>query len=135
MRSIIYMYRYCFLFLALLLFAACKDLYNSDLIGKWQLKTVEKDGEETVVDTVWYNFQSMHVFQLQIYVPQQDRVLLLDGVRTQDDDALSTELATEAHLDYTDWPGRNRTFTIDRLDKKMLVLRSEEGYSYSFIRF
>ena len=135
MRSIIYMYRYCFLFLALLLFAACKDLYNSDLIGKWQLKTVEKDGEETVVDTVWYNFQSMHVFQLQIYVPQQDTVLLLDGVRTQDDDALSTELATEAHLDYTDWPGRNRTFTIDRLDKKMLVLRSEEGYSYSFIRF
>ena len=135
MRSIIYMYRYCFLFLALLIFAACKDLYNSDLIGKWQLKTVEKDGEETVVDTVWYNFQSMHVFQLQIYVPQQDTVLLLDGVRTQDDDALSTELATEAHLDYTDWPGRNRTFTIDRLDKKMLVLRSEEGYSYSFIRF
>ena len=129
------MYRYCFLFLALLLFAACKDLYNSDLIGKWQLKTVAKDGEETVVDTVWYNFQSMHVFQLQIYVPQQDRVLLLDGVRTQDDDALSTELATEAHLDYTDWPGRNRTFTIDRLDKKTLVLRSEEGYSYSFIRF
>jgi len=135
MRSIIYMYRYCFLFLALLIFAACKDLYNSDLIGKWQLKTVEKDGEETVVDTVWYNFQSMHVFQLQIYVPQQDTVLLLDGVRTQDDDALSTELATEAHLDYTDWLGRNRTFTIDRLDKKMLVLRSEEGYSYSFIRF
>ena len=123
------------LFFILMFFIACDDVSTSRLAGKWQLKTVEKAGIETVVDTVWYNFQSESVFQYQYYVSQQDTFMLLLGLRSQQDNILYMELISEAYLDQTDWTGVNRSFTIEKLDKKNLILVSEEGYNYSFIRF
>jgi hypothetical protein len=121
--------------LALILFTACDEVTMPGLVGKWQLKTVEKNGVETAVDTVWYNFQSESVFMLQVYVPQRDTCLSLYGLKKQQENVLSIRLEFDDYMEYSDWPGRNRSFTVDRLNKKRLTLLSEEGYRYSFIRF
>jgi hypothetical protein len=114
---------------------ACDDVTTSDLVGKWQLKTVEKNGTETVVDTVWYNFQSESVFLMQIYVSQGDDYLFLYGLKRQNDNNLSIRLEFEDHIESSDWESRERSFTIEKLSKKKLTLRSEDGYLYSFIKF
>lgn len=132
------MKKYSFLLLVFSLFMACDDVTDvttPDLVGKWQLKTVEKNGLETVVDTVWYNFQSESVFMLQVYVPQRDTFLFLYGMKKQQGNVLSIRLEFDDYIEYSDWPGRSRSFTIDHLNKKRLTLRSEEGYHYSFIKF
>ncbi|MDR0393901.1 MAG: lipocalin-like domain-containing protein [Tannerella sp.] len=129
------MKKYGLILLAFTLFMACDDLTRSDLVGKWQLKTVEKNGIETAVDTVWYNFQSQSVFAIQIYAPQQDTMYMLIGLKRQQDDVLSIKLESGAYLDYSDWPGTDRSFTIEHLNKKKLTLRSEEGFRYSFKKF
>ncbi|MDR1116552.1 MAG: lipocalin-like domain-containing protein [Tannerella sp.] len=130
------MKQYYFLILpVLMLCMACDDVTTSDLVGKWQLKTVEKNGTETVVDTVWYNFQSESVFLMQIYVSQGDDYLFLYGLKRQNDNNLSIRLEFEDHIESSDWESRERSFTIEKLSKKKLTLRSEDGYLYSFIKF
>ena len=129
------MKNFCIIFFTCLLCAACNDIPTSELIGKWQLKTIEKNGVETPVDTVWYNFQSESVFSIQVYVPQQDAVFVLLGMRTQEGDIISIELESESYIDYSDWSNVSRSFTIDKVGVKKLVLSSEEGYIYSFIKF
>ncbi len=126
---------YYWIFFVFLFFISCDDVSNSPLIGKWQLKTVEKDGIITNVDTVWYNFQSMSLFSIQVYVPQKDVYYLLRGYRVQEGPVLSIELESGSHLNYSDWTGINRSFTIEVLKGSELVLISEEGYKYSFINF
>ena len=117
------------------LFIGCDDIPNSALMGKWQLKTIEKNGVESIVDTVWYNFQSESVFAIQIYTPQLDTVYMNKGVRVQVDNDISIELESEAYLYLTDWDSASRSFTIDKVNRKNLVLLSKEGYRYSFIKF
>ena len=129
------MKKYILIFIAFMLVIACDDIPNSSLMGKWQLKTVEKNGTEISVDTVWYNFQSESVFSVQVYVPQRDAFYVLLGLRTQTDNVLSIRLESESYLDYSDWNSINRSFTIDKVNRKKLVLLSEEGYKYSFIKF
>ncbi|MDR2679590.1 MAG: lipocalin-like domain-containing protein [Tannerella sp.] len=119
----------------LALCTACDKVTTPALLGKWQLKTVEKNGVETAVDTVWYNFQSESVFLLQIYVPQRDNYLFFFGLRRQAENDLSIRLESDEGIGYSDWEGRERLFTIEKLDKKRLTLRSGEGYRYSFIKF
>ena len=128
--------KYCYyLLLSLFLFVSCENVTFSPLVGKWQLKTVEKNGEIAVVDTVWYNFQSISIFALQVYEPQQDRYLLFTGMRVQDDKTVSIELLDDWVMNHSDWNSANRSFTIEELNRKRLLLRSEEGYLYSFIKF
>ena len=130
------MKKYCFIFLVFIYLASCDDISRSEIEGKWQLKTVEKAGMEITVDTVWYNFQSKSIFQYQFFISQQDTFMLLPGVvKSNQVNILHLELITNEHLDQTDWHGINRSFTIEKLDKKNLILVGEEGYSYSFIRF
>jgi hypothetical protein len=129
------MKKYCLILFALIFHLSCDDISTSELAGKWQLKTVEKNGVETIVDTVWYNFQSESVFTLQIYVPQQDTFLLMIGMKTQQEKVVSIELASETYINYSDWNSINRDFTINEVNRKKLILRSEEGYTYSFIKF
>jgi hypothetical protein len=115
--------------------ASCDRVTTPELVGKWQLKTVGKNGVETVVDTVWYNFQSESVFLLQVYVPQEDAYMQLPGLKKQNDGVLTIRLEFDDYMEYTDWPGRERSFTIGQLSREKLELRSEEGYHYSFIKF
>ena len=129
------MKKYCLILFALIFHLSCDDISTSELAGKWQLKTVEKNGVVTIVDTVWYNFQSESVFSIQIYVPQQDTFLVMLGMKTQQKNILSIELMSEAHIGYSDWNSLNRDFTITEVNRKKLILRSEEGYTYSYIKF
>ncbi|MDR1523865.1 MAG: lipocalin-like domain-containing protein, partial [Tannerella sp.] len=117
--------------------AACDDVTTPDLVGKWQLKTVEKNGVETAVNTVWYNFQSESVFMLQIYLSEPNDYLLLYGLKRQTNGDLSIRLEFEPEpwMGCSDWESRERLFTIEELNKKKLTLRSEDGYRYSFIKF
>ncbi|MDR3252641.1 MAG: lipocalin-like domain-containing protein [Tannerella sp.] len=135
------------LFFAFVALASCGDRMPSQLEGKWQLKTVERNGAVETVDTVWYNFQSQSIFGIQIYNPQKDTYLLLYGFKSQTDKQLSIEMLNMAHTDLYDWPvdwanvkpespnGPQRSFTIVNLSAKRLLLSSEEGYNYSFIKF
>ena len=129
------MKKYCLIFFAYIFCLSCDDIATSELVGKWQLNTVEKNGEKTLVDTVWYNFQSESVFSIQVYVPQQDTVFVLLGMRTQQDNVVSIILESESYIEYSDWSSVNRSFTVDKVDNKKMILSSEEGYIYSFTKF
>jgi hypothetical protein len=129
------MKKYVLILFAFTLFMACDELTESKLVGKWQLKTTEKNGVATTVDTVWYNFQSESVFALQIYAPQQDTVYVQIGLRRQQEHTLAIQLVSAPGMEYSDWPAVERSFTIELLSKKRLMLRSEEGYLYSFMKF
>ena len=127
--------RYCMLVLSLLFLLGCDDVSFSPMIGKWQLKTIEKDGVVTPVDTVWYNFQSISIFSLQIYEAHRDGYLSFEGLRKQKDKVCAIEIFNEAVLRYSDWTSLHRSFTIEQLNRRRLLLRSEEGVLYSFVKF
>ena len=128
--------RFCFgLFIAFLLFMSCENVTFSPLVGKWQLKSVEKNGELVTVDTVWYNFQSISIFSLQIYSPHYEVYTMYVGMRTQHENVVSIDLDDPTVVYHTDWNCDKRSFTIEKSNRKRLLLRSEEGYLYSFIRF
>ena len=129
------MKKYYVIFILFTQFLGCDDIPNSALMGKWQLKTIEKNGVESPVDTVWYNFQSESVFAIQIYVPHQDTIYMTKGVRVQSDNNIFIELESESYIELTDWGKANRSFIIENVGRKNLVLHSEEGYKYSFIKF
>jgi len=116
-------------------FVACDNVTFSPLVGKWQLKTVEKNGVVIPVDTVWYNFQSISLFSLQIYQPQKDNYLSFEGVRTQEDKVVSITIFDEIVLAHSDWNNINRSFSIVDMNRRRLQLQSEEGHLYSFIKF
>ena len=123
------------IFFVFLFAVACDNVTFSPLVGKWQLKTVEKNGEIIPVDTVWYNFQSISIFSLQIYAPRYDAFTAFEGIRTQDDKVISIRLNDEKAINQSDWNSTVRSFTIETVNSKKLRLRSEEGYLYSFIKF
>ena len=128
--------RFCFgLFIALLLFMSCENVTFSPLVGKWQLKSVEKNGETIAVDTIWYNFQSKSIFSLQIYSPHFDRYSSYVGMRVQHGDVVTIDLNDKTVVYHADWNNDVRSFTIEELNRKRLLFRSEEGYRYYFIKF
>ena len=130
------MKNYVFRLLALMFFVtSCDRVTTPALVGKWQLKTVGKNGVEMAVDTVWYNFQSESVFELQVYVPQEDLYVQFPGLKKQEENVLFIRLEFDGYADYSDWTSRERSFTIEQLKRKTLRLCSEEGYHYSFIKF
>ena len=126
-----------FIFLFIIsLFVGCDNVTLNPLLGKWQLKTVEKNGEITnPVDTVWYNFQSQSIFSIQIYDPQQNRYREFVGLRKQEDKVISISLIDEGAIAFSDWNSINRSFTIININRRRLLLQSEEGYRYSFDNF
>lgn len=131
---------FCLLSLLLMVIGCQSDDVNSKLQGKWQLKTIEQSGEIIEVDTVWYNFQSESLFMYQVYVAQKDSVLYRYGYATYPEESvLDLELESyagpvDAFLPYTDWAESKRTFRIDKLSGKKLVLQ-DEGKIYSFKKF
>jgi hypothetical protein len=110
------------------------------LQGKWQLKTVEEAGQTTPVDTVWYNFQSEALFMYQIYHPSVDTFSWTYGFRSQPDDrVIQIELTDwtmkkEDFLPFTDWKETARTFTIDKITGKNLILTGD-GKTYLFDKY
>jgi hypothetical protein len=120
---------------SVLLFLSCSDVGDSPLKGKWQLKTVEREGVITSVDTVWYNFQSEALFSLQIYLVRQDTYVQPFGYRKEHGKILEIEMLSADHLEKTDWTDVKRTFTIEKCKEDELILTSEENNIYRFVRF
>ena len=114
----------------LLSLIACGDSLERQLEGKWQLKTVEQNGQIETVDTVWYNFQNS-LFEYQVYVPTIDSVRNMYGYKTLvDDQHLELELVSyfitiKDFLPITDWSAPKRTFQIEESTGSRLTLSSE----------
>ena len=123
----------------LLSLIACGDSLERQLEGKWQLKTVEQNGQIETVDTVWYNFQNS-LFEYQVYVPAIDRVRNMYGYKTLvDDQHLELELVSyfitiKDFLPITDWSAPKRTFQIEESTGSRLTL-SSEGKTYIFKKY
>ena len=123
----------------LLSLIACGDSLERQLEGKWQLKTVEQNGQIETVDTVWYNFQNS-LFDYQVYVPAIDSVRNMYGYKTLvDDQHLELELVSyfitiKDFLPITDWSAPKRTFQIEESTGSLLTL-SSEGKTYIFKKY
>ena len=123
----------------LLSLIACGDSLERQLEGKWQLKTVEQNGQIETVDTVWYNFQNS-LFEYQVYVPTIDSVRNMYGYKTLvDDQHLELELVSyfitiKDFLPITDWSSPKRTFQIEESTGSRLTL-SSEGKTYTFKKY
>ena len=123
----------------LLSLIACGDSLERQLEGKWQLKTVEQNGQIETVDTVWYNFQNS-LFEYQVYVPAIDSVRNMYGYKTLvDDQHLELELVSyfitiKDFLPLTDWSSPKRTLQIEESSGSRLTL-SSEGKTYTFKKY
>ena len=123
----------------LLSLIAFGDSLERQLEGKWQLKTVEQNGQIETVDTVWYNFQNS-LFEYQVYVPAIDSVRNMYGYKTLvDDQHLELELVSyfitiKDFLPITDWSAPKRTFQIEESTGSRLTL-SSEGKTYIFKKY
>ena len=123
----------------LLSLIACGDSLERQLEGKWQLKTVEQNGQIETIDTVWYNFQNS-LFEYQVYVPAIDSVRNMYGYKTLvDDQHLELELVSyfitiKDFLPITDWSAPKRTFQIEESTGSRLTL-SSEGKTYIFKKY
>lgn len=123
----------------LLSLIACGDSLERQLEGKWQLKTVEQNGQIETVDTVWYNFQNS-LFEYQVYVPAIDSVRNMYGYKTLvGDQHLELELVSyfitiKDFLPLTDWSSPKRTFQIEESTGSRLTL-SSEGKTYTFKKY
>lgn len=124
---------------AVLLVASCHNDTVHKLEGKWQLQQVEANGNLIEADTVFYNFQNT-LFMYQVYIPADDRYVLQQGFNTiKDEDQLILEFANDPRpanefLQYTDWTSVTRTFIIEKVSGKQLILNSE-GKRYIFRKF
>lgn len=139
------MKRFLFLSLPLFLFWACSNNdFDDKLEGKWQLRTVQTPNETMVVDTVWYNFQNK-LFKYQIYSPTTGGTPICHGFKTvKDDNLLFIELAASPYetkeemiqkfLPQTDWETTERTFVIEKLKGKELILKDADK-TYIFRKF
>ena len=135
-KTIVTSFILCFIFLL----AGCEKEVSDRLKGKWQLKTIEEAGHVTNVDTVWYNFQSESLFMYQIYHPSSDTFSWLYGFKTQPESHLihlkltNWTLTVDEFLPRTDWKTPERTFTIDRINHKQLILKGDDK-TYVFDRY
>ena len=124
---------------SLLLITACSKDTQSKLYGKWQLQEVEVNGVVEKVDTVYYNFQQ-DLFMYQIYRPQTQSYSyrygydIMEGEKTVHIELINDPGALSSFLPLTDWNSAKRTFTIDKVSNKQLIMNSE-GKTYTFRKF
>jgi len=130
----------CFTVCMFLFFAGCEKEVSDQLKGKWQLKTIEESGHRISVDTVWYNFQSESLFMYQIYHPAVDTFSWLYGYKTHPESHVihlqffNWTTLIKDFLPLTDWKEAERTFTVNQINRKQLILTSD-GKTYTFDRF
>lgn len=122
-----------------LLITACSKDTQSKLYGKWQLQEVEVNGVVEKVDTVYFNFQQ-DLFMYQIYRPQTQSYSyrygydIMEGEKTVHIELINDPGALSSFLPLTDWNSAKRTFTIDKVSNKQLIMNSE-GKTYTFRKF
>jgi len=126
-----------FLFLFL---NGCEKEISDRLHGKWQLRTIEEAGHKTSVDTVWYNFQSESLFMYQIYHAHVDTFAWIYGYKTQPEthiihlEMFNWTTLINDFLPFTDWKEPARTFSVEKINRKQLILKGDEK-TYTFDRY
>ena len=124
---------------SLLLITACSKDTQSKLYGKWQLQEVEVNGVVEKADTVYYNFQD-DLFMYQIYRPQSQSYSyrygydVMEGEHTVHLELVNDPGPLSSFLPLTDWSSAKRTYTIDKLSNKQLIM-SSEGKTYTFRKY
>ena len=122
-----------------LLITACSKDTQSKLYGKWQLQEVEVNGVVEKVDTVYFNFQQ-DLFMYQIYQPQTQAYSyrygydIMEGEHTVHLELINDPGPLSSFLPLTDWSSAKRTYTIDKVSNKQLIMYSE-GKTYTFRKF
>lgn len=118
----------------IMMFSTC-DKMTTELEGKWQLKQIESEGSFTTVDTVWYNFQTS-LFMYQIYDASKGTYPNMYGFNYfEKEGEVRLELSyNEDFLKRTDWTSNIRTFKIEKVSGKELIL-SSDGKKYYFDKF
>lgn len=138
------MKRIFFFLITITILSACSKDFDDKLEGKWQLKTVVTEGSVTPVDTVWYNFQNK-LFMYQIHIPKTGGMKICHGFKTVNEgDMLYLELAHSPYeseeemmknfFPSTDWGMTKRTFKIEKLKGKELILE-DKNTRYFFKKF
>lgn len=119
---------------SILMLSAC-DKMTTELEGKWQLKQIECEGSFTPVDTVWYNFQTS-LFMYLIYDTTKDTYSNMYGFNYfEKEGEVRLELSlNEDFRKRTDWASNIRTFKIEKVSRKELIL-SGDGKKYYFDKF
>lgn len=123
----------------MVLLVSCGKDEQNKLFGKWQLQEVDKAGVIEQTDTVFFNFENS-LFMYQIYVPASGGYRLSYGFNVvEKENTLLLELTNNPKpvkdfLPYTDWTSAKRTYQIEKLTIKQLIL-SSEGKKYTFRKF
>ncbi|MDR0750312.1 MAG: lipocalin-like domain-containing protein [Tannerellaceae bacterium] len=125
-----------FLCICLAGLAACSKDMDDKLEGKWQMQQTEANGNVQKTDTVFYNFQTS-LFQYQLYDARTDTYPGRYGFKTiKGDNELFLQLETgDDFLKQTDWTSKERTFTIEKVTGRELILTGEDGKRYTFRKF
>jgi len=124
--------------ISLLFLLSCSTESSNLFEGKWQLQQVEEGNVTTKVDTVFYNFQSS-LFMYQILYNNAERTMSSYGFKTLQGATLNLELTSysqpvEQFITKTDWEKPIRSFTVEEINGKKLVL-SDNGKRYIFRKF
>jgi hypothetical protein len=124
-----------FLSICLAGLVACSKDMDDKLDGKWQIQQIEANGNVQKIDTIFYNFQTS-LFLYQIYDVRTNGYPGRYGFKTmKGDNELLLQLETsDDFLKQTDWTSKERTFTIEKVTGKELILTGE-GKRYTFRKF
>ncbi|RHJ87924.1 lipocalin-like domain-containing protein [Parabacteroides sp. AM08-6] len=117
---------------------SCSKDEQDKLFGKWQMQQVEENGVVQSVDTVYFNFEHS-LFMYQIYMPSTSEYQFRYGYNTIAGDSILLEIVSNPapvrdFLPLTDWTSDKRTYAIDKISGKQLIL-SSEGKKYTFRKF
>jgi hypothetical protein len=125
-----------FLSICLAGLAACSKDMDDKLDGKWQIRQIEANGNVQKIDTIFYNFQTS-LFQYQIYDSRTNTYPNRYGFKTiKGDNKLLLQLETsDGFLKQTDWTSNERTFTIEKVTGRELILTGENNKRYTFRKF
>ena len=119
---------------------ACSDDVEDQMDGFWQLKTIEKDGEISQVDTVFYGFQRKALFSYTITSPTDPNETILSYGYIQyptENEILITMDPRSVFYDFstlTGWESTEEKFTIESVNSKNLILKNGNK-TYFFKRF
>jgi len=146
------MKRFLFLItsLTVILWLSCSDEPEHRASGQWRLKTMEKNGIVSTVDTVFFSFQRARVFAFTVLKTEHEAQLSYGYMEVPSENQFKLSLDTSKHEDgyyknLTDsaylrlygWTLENdfqQVFTVEKITGKELVL-SANSVTYSFKKY
>lgn len=114
---------------ALIGLSACDDYRKIDeFTGKWQLQEIRSSEGVSRVDTIFYNFQSMSLFNYQIMRSTGKPYTSANGYRKVEGNRLLLEL--EGANKAIDWPDGKKEYIVNKINRKEMILMSDDETYY-----